>query len=528
MVPWGTGLGAFGDTMGFAASCTPAVAISVLLLVASPQDHPPPLAERLFDGPVEAAESGETARRIEGIDAAGRVVGVLVVGPGSGSPAAGPLAIAQRDDSIEAMRWCSGALHPWRRSQPLVPWWRFRASGSPGEPVAADSIETLRTVERATTLLGLPAPTAMVLAERHARAVRGFSLAAAGSSTDDWLAEEDRLPTIDLLDAISWLEVMDARQCVLRAKDDPANVDQADRIVSRVADYLRRLGRPGLADWVRQEAVAGGARLTSFTISPEWPCMAWQLRDALVDVAVRHRALVDRWQQTLCSESILQGLPDWLKAEVRSRAEDAARSLPLGLEAADETWREIRDHLEASLAQGRELDEARGREEARTAVWECWGRLWSELGAVDTVDRVAADRQHAAIADQVSSAIARLARDADQTPAAKGAAETVRQQLSEQFADRFSPWTLLPFDDRVLRRVSELVEESITAMEERESIDALEIESEARLLAGQVLVTLSVDFADSARQRARLVPFADVRPGIVWSGGRVRPLLSRP
>ena len=65
-------------------------------------------------------------------------------------------------------------------------------------------------------------------------------------------------------------------------------------------------------------------------------------------------------------------------------------------------------------------------------------------------------------------------------------------------------------------------------MEERESIDALEIESEARLLAGQVLVTLSVDFADSARQRARLVPFADVRPGIVWSGGRVRPLLSRP
>jgi hypothetical protein len=480
--------------------------------------------ERLLD-----ADAPLASGNYEFLDPNGGVVGVAAILRTETGYTVGPIALDRAVAAAEVLRFATVAQDPIQACQFALP--LTAMVGQQGEALnLALGPFSMRRVEAPTTLLGRPAPGAMQLGSRHHRSIEAIGIGFADGDRSGWLASEDQRPLLDLLDVVAWLQLVDGRQMLLRTRSTGDAVAGADQTLSRAVDFLSRIGATDTRDWILSTVPRRERGPLSFALSPEWPARAWELRTALQTTALRHGELIERWLSVMASAHASRGLPPWLIDELQRRAEEASTTLPLGVVAGEKVWRELADRLADSIAAAAATDEQAGREEARTAVWECWGRLWNEPGCIDSADRSAADSQRSDIADRVASTIVGFAQTADEAGAAGERAALARAELVAQLEDPFAPWALLPFDERVLVRVSEILAESQSSLAGRWSSDSLEnaaeISTESRFLVGQILAVLSVDFADSPKARARLVPFADAWPGVAWSGGPVRPRLS--
>jgi hypothetical protein len=332
---------------------------------------------------------------------------------------------------------------------------------------------------------------------------------------------------LDLLDAVAWLGLLDARQSLLRATGDPEGISQADEIMTRAADYLFRIGARELGEQVQLLVPRGTAAPISFTTWDSWPAAAWSLRERLSATAERLERLEAQWEQLLAGALAKTRAPDWLREEVLARGLEASQTLPIGLELDGRVSKEIEAHLLRSIETAASGSEEVGRREAMTGVWECWGRVWNEPGCLDSAD---VDRRTRQVDDLVARAAAALT-PADADPGLQGAAllaaAEASRRLEHQLADPFAPWMLLPIEPRSMERVDRFIREAREKLSTAD-LDELAIRAELELLSGQILAALAVDFADSPRQRSRLIPFAGAWPNVVWTGGPVRPILFGP
>jgi hypothetical protein len=214
----------------------------------------------------------------------------------------------------------------------------------------------------------IPLPTPEQVAEREA------SLAALQARAKRWLGRRvDAAPPYGSA-AVAWIEWMDARQTLLRVRDD---VEEADRVVQAISGYLRRSGLTQLDSLLAARVPRGIRGFQSLCWTPCWVTEAGEVRAASQRLAAAQEDF-----QAAVVEAIRRSRP--CRAEF---VEDAAKplgwlvgQLPNGVRVDEALRATITARLERFCETPEEfLKEPLIREDhAATLALEVWTAAWQK------------------------------------------------------------------------------------------------------------------------------------------------------
>lgn len=196
---------------------------------------------------------------------------------------------------------------------------------------------------------------------------------------------------MDLLEAVTWLELADASQSGLRIE---GRVKEADAVVADILAFLKAIRCPALVPLVVERVPTGRKGFASLCLHPAWRTDSW----SLVDPIVRLRANKERAAKefALLAERMGRecGLAAEAIAELKSRLATVADNLPPGFEWTQSFKDDCEAHMRDAFKPGAMFggvrrvphfdptDPITASIYARTVAFEVFGYAWSQPGAM--------------------------------------------------------------------------------------------------------------------------------------------------
>lgn len=358
---------------------------------------------------------------------------------------------------------------PARGPESSIPWWTAGVAlgldtsvAKAPAPMPHGSIDCEDALGRLSAVIPRDAKALDQSARRHRHAVEEL-LAARDAANGDRAGvppEAIEAPGLaaDLFDVVTWLELSDARQAVLRRRGE---VTAADAVVKDMQAFLKILKAPGLESLLSERVPSGTEGFASLVLHESWQTDAWQL----VEPVLRLSASLDRTKREFASlaERVARDAnlaPEALK-ELKARLATVARNMPPGFEWTQRFEEDCEAHMRKAFTAGAEFGGAPRAPAfdpanplvasiyARTVAFEIFGYAWAQPNAM--LPSMQAERQArlaqavAPLEEAVRTGSLTTRSGVDQ---GRIALDLIASYLSSEDA-RWKPWVVFPPSEKI-------------------------------------------------------------------------------
>jgi hypothetical protein len=255
----------------------------------------------------------------------------------------------------------STPIEPEYRSEEIVVWW-------PLSKVASVHGRAVEGLDLARSIVALRQSPEFLAADLDSR---DRLLAPLQESATRWIEERlDAPPPIGNA-SIAWIELMDARQALLRVEN---RVGSADAVVRDLRSWLSRSRLPHLRERLDERVPVSAEGFVSLCAQPCWIFDAGEVAAASQRLMVDQRAVCDAIEGEL---SRLQPCSQEFATEFRDRIRMLVGQLPNGARVTDRTRELMKSRLGEYCALGAlAADRTLIRDFAATMVLEIWTEAW--------------------------------------------------------------------------------------------------------------------------------------------------------